>query len=391
MKGKAIERRRIGKTIILILSFLLTIILTASITLAWFYDSDWASKSVTMGGAVGIELRPKLPVDNSTLPNVAAEAGQLHFVISENTNGKAYPGQGVEVKASVYNNGGRSMTDYFGSRTYNNDLATYDENLHYNDDDIEEAGNKGVGSACYIRAHFAVATNIGKDTGVPEGEDDPDQNMNARVLYDFMHQLIKDQNNTPSSTFKWIYFQNQNAVVNFDNGLYMNGEYLTEAPTGEGATIDAGYFYLCKPSSTDANNAELLQLDVGDEAAFLWNGTFVIPWQLTNISADKYIFVAVTFQAIQTFIPRMTQADAGGSYSIVKNKDNQLAASECTVTRPEVQIVFNTCNFTPINYRIKVGENTAGGDIIIDFSQSAYDKISIPTTTTPPVEDPEEP
>ncbi len=54
MKGKAKNKRKIGKVILIGLGFFLTIVLTFTTTLAWFYDSDWASKSITMAGTVGI-------------------------------------------------------------------------------------------------------------------------------------------------------------------------------------------------------------------------------------------------------------------------------------------------------------------------------------------------
>lgn len=363
MKGKNKKRRKIGKAILLAMSFVMTVVLTFTITLAWFYDSDWASNSVTMGGAVGIELREKETVVNPD--GLAAEAGSLHFVLADNAiNGRAYPGQGVEVQASVFNNGGRSIEEHFSGSSYT-------------DEDILDAGSKAVGSSCYVRAHFAVYTNIGIDTGVPEGEDDPDQSMNSRYLYDFMYSLVTDQNEINADNYQWVYYQNPNAAVNFDRGIYMNGEYKTSTPAN---TDDAGYYYLCTSGSTSTSNAVLKQLNVGEEAAFLWNGTFIIPWQLTNTSADRYIFVAVTFQAIQTFIPKMEIASGNNYYSIIKSKDNQLPAEQCTILAPEVQIVFNTCAFTPIDYKIKVGEDTLGNDIIINFADGTFSGTSVPSS-----------
>ena len=85
MKGKKKNRKKVGKGIILCMSFLLTIILTFSFTLAWFYDADWASNYVNMAGAVGIEIRReagKKDNNGNDLPLLSSGAGNLHFNIS---------------------------------------------------------------------------------------------------------------------------------------------------------------------------------------------------------------------------------------------------------------------------------------------------------------------
>ena len=124
MKGKKKNKKKVGKIILLGMSFLLTIVLTFTITLAWFYDSDWASNSVTMAGTVGIEVRKQ------GATSATSGSGNLHFVI---TTDKAYPGQAIDVSASAYNNGGASKT------------------------------NGKEGSPCYLRASFTVYTNIGRN------------------------------------------------------------------------------------------------------------------------------------------------------------------------------------------------------------------------------------
>ena len=92
MKGKAKNKRKIGKVILICMGFFLTIILTFTTTLAWFYDSDWASKYVKMGGSVGIKIKDSTDAFTSG-------SGNLHFNI---TTALAYPGQSVDVSASVF-------------------------------------------------------------------------------------------------------------------------------------------------------------------------------------------------------------------------------------------------------------------------------------------------
>lgn len=302
MKGKNKNKRKVGKVILLAMSFVMTAVLTFTITLAWFYDSDWASKSITMAGSVGIQLR-------DGAQTLTSGSNQLHFVINGN---KAYPGQGVEVQASVYNDGGVSASG----------------------ETDDSRADSGKGSACYVRAHFAVYTDIGINTGYSgSSADDPDQQMNSRYLYDFLQGLIETQNGKTDATYKWVYWQNSNAVTTLDGKKYFAG-LITEATS----QADAGYFYLCK---TDGST--LKPLTVGETSAFLWNGSFVIPWQLTNASADKHIFIGIQFQAIQTFIPQMN----GGS--IVASKDNQVSPDDCTYDHASVQAVFNTCYFAPMD------------------------------------------
>lgn len=325
MKGKNKNKRKVGKIILLAMSFVMTAVLTFTITLAWFYDSDWASNSVTMAGSVGIELKDKI--------NGKIDSGALHFIINGD---KAYPGQGIEVKASVFNNGGISASGVTA----------------------EELATANKGSACYIRAFFAVYTDIGMNTGY-EGtaEDDPDQKMNSTYLYEFLEDLIDDINNKEGATYKWIYYKNN------DPHMALNGEYWFEgvkATTKDATKVDAGYFYLC---NTDGST--LQSLSVGSEAAFLWDGSFVIPWQLTNVSADKKIFVGVQFQAIQTFIPKMNNGQ------IISSKDNQLPANECTYDATEVQTVFNSCYFTPMKYIVDG----------VDYKGSGFTGTTQPSST----------
>ncbi|MGN0960735.1 MAG: SipW-dependent-type signal peptide-containing protein, partial [Christensenellales bacterium] len=268
MKGKKKDKKKVGKTILLAMSFVMVVVLTFTITLAWFYDSDWASNSVTMAGSVGIELR-----DNTGA--TTSGAGQLHFDIQGTY---AYPGQAVDVSASVYNNGGVSVAE-----------------------------NGKTGSPCYVRARFVVYTDIGVDVG-----DEDAANMNAEILYEFLQALIEEQNDA-QTTYKWEYYQNTNSHMQLDGKYWYQGVSSASQDT----KTDAGYFYLCETGETTKT---LKILNVGETSAFLWNSTFIIPWQLTNVSADKHIFVAVEFQAIQTFIPKMNNG------SIVTDADNQLPA-----------------------------------------------------------------
>lgn len=327
MKGKNKKKRKVGKIILLAMSFVMTAVLTFTATLAWFYDSDWASRSVTMAGSVGIQLR-----DNSN--NTTSGSNALHFVIEGD---KAYPGQGIEVQASVYNDGGVSASG---------------------ETDASRAGSK-KGSACYVRAYFAVYTDIGVNTGFSgSSADDPDQSLNSRYLYDFLQALIDSENGKEGATYKWVYYKNTNAVSRLDNKTYFEGSVTTQT-----SAADKGYFYLCK---TDGNI--LKPLSVGETSAFLWNGNFTIPWQLTNTSADKHIFVGIQFQAIQTFIPAMTNG------VISTSKNNGLAESDCTYSRPEVQTVFNSCYFEPMSL---IDSRTG-----INFGDGTYASTTVPSGTT---------
>lgn len=325
MKGKNKKKRKVGKIILLAMSFVMTAVLTFTITLAWFYDSDWASKSVTMAGSVGIEMR-------DDAGNKTSHSGQLHFVIEGD---KAYPGQGIEVQASVYNNGGKSASG---------------------ETDTSRA-DSGKGSPCYIRAYFAVYTDIGTDTGFTGEGEDPDQKMNSRYLYDFLYGLIEQQNGK-SLGYKWTYYQNSNAATTLDGKTYYAGAIVPDNTS----QTDDGYFYLC-----DENGSVLKSLAVGEDSKFLWNGSFVIPWQLTNTSADKHIFIGVQFQAIQTFIPKIENG------SIISSKDNQVPATECTYNHASVQAVFNTCHFDAMSL---YDERTH-----IDFS-TGYASTTVPSGTT---------
>ena len=412
MKGKAKEKRKIGKAILIGMGFFLTIVLTFTTTLAWFYDSDWASKYISMAGTVGIEIRKEDGTRTSG-------SGNLYFHINSE-NGKAYPGQAIDVSASVYNNGGKS----------------------------------GVGgSDCYVRAHFAVYTNIGKlpvatdyvggtesnaykaavaqyrvaheladnaevptetleAAGIKAADYDGGENANAyktdlanaetesemssEALYAFLETLVDKQNTLNTSSdpnlktdYYWIYHKQTGALPLSNSGIkdtdieyYIDGQKVkdtTHDPDNENATsvsnvttvTDKGYFYLCKDSL-----GVLKPLAYDDDAVFLWNNTFIVPWKLTNNSADKLIFVGITFQAIQTFIPQMVMSGTTSTGVIWGDPNNQVPEEECTYNSPSVQTVFNSCNFKEIETSINVNGK------IVDFSKTTdFDKTSeLPTT-----------
>lgn len=387
MKGKAKNKRKIGKVILIGIGFFLTIILTFTTTLAWFYDSDWASKSITMAGTVGIRVK-----DGTTF---TSGSGNLHFEI---TTEKAYPGQAIDVSASCYNDGGKSGLQ--------------------------------KGSKCYVRAHFAVYTDIGKlpvpghyvggsasqayitakakydalvalgetpDYAEPKASDyeggaeskaykqdlaiaQNEVGLSASELYKFLNQLIELQNDASDAQtdatkkYYWNYYKNDGLVngvgggfplsssgtLSSDVSYYIDGKEYVHNGSGytytttntDGQTItdtvsdytklkDKGYFYLCLSKGEDA---QLKELDKDEAAIFLWNNRFIIPWKLTNASAEKDIFVAVEFQAIQTYIPIINTTGI-----IDSNPNNQLPDTQCTIKNKSVQTVFNSCYFTPIS------------------------------------------
>lgn len=371
MKGKSKKKRKIGKVMLIGIGFFLTIVLTFTTTLAWFYDSDWASKYVKMGGTVGIVIKD----GDSDQPT--SGQGNLHFTISTPL---AYPGQAVDVSASCYNDGGRS------------------------------SATGGTGSSCYVRARFAVYTNIGKapdpndyviEDVYNDGTTNPDytkdlteatqnSDLSAESLYRFLNGLITEQNNKEGNTYQWQWYKQTGALALSDSGtsstdqkFYLDGVKYTydgSSYTGsDGSThtslkdiTDRGYFYLCIKDSN-----QLYELTVGSNATFLWDSTFVIPWTLTNISADKYIYVGVVFQAIQTYIPGINKGIIDSTFD--GDTGNQLPATNCTYNNASVQTVFNTCTFSDIPLSVQIGDDT------INFGDSTkYNSFSDKSALTNP-------
>ncbi|MBE5739031.1 MAG: hypothetical protein E7354_04830 [Clostridiales bacterium] len=350
------RKRKVGGIILLCMSFLLVIVLTFTLTLAWFFDSDWSSNYVTMAGSVGIAIRDE---SNPSAIKPASGAGNLHFNISTDL---AYPGQAIDASASVYNNGGISANR-------------------------DPVANPNKGSACYIRARFIVYTNIG--TPLPGVETDNEADfVNATILYQFLNGLVTTQNNLPieDAPYFWQYYTREGGCGLSTTGtssgdilFYLEGKSDTTKQTGR----DEGYFYLCQKSGYDATNkvastnGYMYPLQVGESSVFLWNDQFIIPWQLTNYSADKHIFVAVEFQAIQTFIPKI---ENGGV--INSDPDNQEHSNTRTddsdpyyvsYNNESIQTVFNSIDFRATNaFSTKI---TVNGEEI-DFGD--YASVSRP-------------
>ena len=420
MKGKN-KKKKVGKIILLAMSFIMTVVVTFSVTLAWFYDSDWANKTITMAGAVGIHME-------DTAGKATHGAGNFYFKLADpETNPYAYPGQAIEVQAKVFNDGGDSIINYFSGKTYNNDSSSYNNSSNYNNTDI--AGTTNVGSPCYVRARFVVYTDIGQvmtkaqayakwpqvldsswstdtneipDSFTPTVPTAPNFNtasqsektayytkmtqykelneylenrkMSAQELYEALVDMVDSANanandgGTPG--YNWVFWENDSAAMTLDGKTYFEGKQ-------QSGTRDGGYFYLCYETADASKNIlankTLKPLNVGDAAAFLWNGTFVIPWQLTNLSADKTIFVAVEFQAIQTYIPLI----AGGT--INSRADNQLPAGYCYYDDISVQTIFNSSRFT--NYEELT---TDASGIVYSAPNSKYTKASITTVSSDP-------
>jgi predicted ribosomally synthesized peptide with SipW-like signal peptide len=313
------------------MSFVLVVVLTASVTLAWFYSDDWANKEVTMGGAVGIQLHD---ANGRT-----SGSGNFHFKI-EGT--KAYPGESVEVQASVKNTGGTSGEN---------------------------------GSDCFVRAKFLVYTNIGSKSSTDGTVDTTGEGakFNASLLFDGLIDLI-DEANEDSATYDWIYWENTQSKMQIDDKYYYND---TGAASVTQAS-DGGFFYLCQDGTKT-----LLPLGYDDTASFLWDGTFIIPWQLNNASADKTIFVVVQFQAIQTFIPKMIKED--GKYTIDKeftaNKGNRLDLDKCYLDDRSVQTVFNSSIFSSLS-EISVGPYNGNNNYNYyeNYSSIGFQMVSTPNT-----------
>ena len=366
MKGKT-KKKKLMKILILAACFVLTIVVSASVTLAWFYDSDWASNGLTMAGAVGIEMR-------NADGQLTSGAGNLHFKIATNY---AYPGQAMDIQAHVYNNGGSSVINSINGKDA---FWTWDEtNKKYNqvitDAEIEAAAEAGKGSPCYVRAQFVVLTNIDKSAYVADPLLSPEEAaaeqaanalFNSQAIYNALNALIT-KNNEASDDYDWIYDKNSATEVKFDSGTY--------------PISDNGYFYLCE-NGTNTLHA----LEVGEESAFLFENTFVIPWGLTNYTADKEIYIGVTFQAIQTFIPRLTgSATNWDIYATDLNNqaddDRSTAGFQNYYYSTNVQIVFNTSRFSKIKFNLPNSKiYTVGGTNDSDVT-AAYSLVVAPNTT----------
>lgn len=347
-KTKSTRGKKIAKGVLLALSFILTAVITFSVTLAWFYDGDWASDVVTMAGSVGIELHDSA--------GKTSGAGNLHFFV---LGDKAYPGQAIDCEAAVYNDGGQSTV----------------------------AGKQG--SPAYVRARFVVYTNIGN--GLADDSTDPEALMNARAIYDYLNGLITAQNNKTGITYAWQYYTTdkyfplKNADSTGTLKYYYDGTVYASAPT---ISAYESYYYLCYPNgatvtkkdnTTTVVGANVLKpLTVGDTANFLWDGEFVIPWTLTNTAADKVIYVAVQFQAIQTFIPLVNQNTSAmdGVISPGVAGDNQLDPSLCTYDNGGVQTIFNSSNFGAIDLKIYEDD---GETVKYDFSNGQYNSATSQT------------
>lgn len=357
MKGKTQNKKgkkKLIKILILACSFVLTIVVSASVTLAWFYDSDWASNTVTMAGTVGIEMRNDAKTHTTGI-------NQLHFKID---TAYAYPGQSVELQASVFNNGGTSIEEYFEKHS----IPLNDENIKkYGQGQVDTNGDGTadykdvIGSSAYIRAQFVVFTNIVEGGTAPEEPDlseyddmaeyledmikyeedlfayeeaQANEAFNGRSIYNALQGLL---NNTADYT--WKYHKNTTSSYQFDGSPY--------------TVTDLGYYYLCVG---DGSTKVLKELKVGDTAAYLWNSTFVIPWELTNLSADKEIYIGITFQAVQTYIPRVHEVVTSEEgvepvtkeWQIVSDYENALENPKYDDTA--VQIVFNTSRFKTVRF-----------------------------------------
>jgi predicted ribosomally synthesized peptide with SipW-like signal peptide len=357
MKGKN-KKKRALKISLIAMSFVLVMVLGVSLTLAWFYDGDWASNYVQMGGPVGITI-------TDSAGTTSSGANKLHFQLGAGT--QAYPGQSVSIQAGVKNNGEQKQV------------------IVRDTDGNAKVETQTVGSSCYIRAHFAVYTNMPADDG-----------FNTSELCKFVDGLIGTQNKLftgvvsggafttePTMDYYWFYYQNQGvkALSTTGTGVGANGNpdvkyYIDgtghEITSEQAATdtyakkLDLGYYYLCgmKPSITTetytgytnaekiaartipsgtnaADSAYLKELKFNETAAYLWNSTIVIPWSLTNASANSYMIVEVIFQAVQSYIPTISSAGVISSAS-----DNQV--KEPTVSNSSVQTLFSSCNFITV-------------------------------------------
>ena len=342
MKGKN-KKKRALKISLIAMSFVLVMVLGVSLTLAWFYDGDWASNYVQMGGPVGIKIR-------DSAGTLTSGSNKLHFNL--NDGGRlAYPGQSINIQAGVYNEGeSKSILKDDGAGGTTIETTT-------------------VGSSCYVRAHFAVYTNIGKiyDAENEEWVDSSDKGtFDASKLCEFVQGLINEQNakfgsGEGKNDYYWYYHQETGSKPLSTSGTGVGSDGSTSdvlyyldgvsSSTANSTAKDLGYYYLCgnKAGETTytiasaANNAYLKPLPFGTSNAFLWESSIVIPWQLTNTSASSYIIVEVIFQAVQTFIPNI--GSSGATLGVIdKSPTNQV--NDPTVGNSSVQTLFSSCQFS---------------------------------------------
>ena len=330
MKGKN-KKKRALKISLIAMSFVLVMVLGVSLTLAWFYDGDWASNYVQMGGPVGIKIYDNEPADDDD--NWTSGANNLHFDLLSSE--KAFPGQSIDIKAGIIN---------YGQET----TKIVDDNGTLKFDTVRS------GSSCYLRAHFAVYTTI------------TDPTFDTSVLCGFVDGLVTEQNEkydpTGSGTdYYWYYYQNSGTALPLAESsdgttlkYYTNGKAVTEGTT----LIDDGYYYLCGgnkeslPSSTNPDKAYLKELAYLNDNTFLWDSRIIIPWNLTNTSADAIIVVEVRFEAIQTFIPKIT--DGIISTDANNRVDDYIATGDSagkdgyqvSVNNASLQTVFQSSDFS---------------------------------------------
>ena len=279
-------------------------------------------------------------------------AGALHFKISTNY---AYPGQAMDLQASVFNNGGSSITNYYKNQ------ATPVTNP--TDTQIQTAGDANVGSKAYIRAQVILLTNMNMDAAPADQTSEAyaewldSQKFNAREIYKALNGLITTNNST-SATTDWVY----DRTPTVDETTFQG---TVKFDSTDHTFYDYGYYYLCYDATSNANLKNVLYpLSVGHNAAFLFKNTFIIPWTLTNITADKEIYIGVKFEAIQTFIPRLnnTYDSTTKGWSIYSAEMDNQADDVITGTGSEgyqnfyystnVQIVFNTSRFAKIKFTL---------------------------------------
>lgn len=319
MVKKNLLQGRLTKIVLLALAFLMTIIITFTMTVAWFFDSDWADNKITMGGKVSVYLTNGENTDTSddtTYPydNLGQSGSKsLHFQLFGGAE-KAYPGQTIDVKTSVYNDGE---------------------------------------SDCYIRAKFMVATDVG------DGED-----LDIGNLYYFLYTLVTDINKVSSYDYCWVYSElDHTTPIYFEGQYYLNGDTFSkdewEKTKPDAEKVDGGYYYLCQ--KVDGAVSSLLKpVSKSSLQTFFMDGTFLIPWTLTNSSASCNLYAAVQFQAIQTFIPVVYNPNESDSSSVEYNEDskyygtiskkenNRYPEASVAYNTYSAQAVWNSCSFPSI-------------------------------------------
>jgi hypothetical protein len=199
----------------------------------------------------------------------------------------------------------------------------------------------------------------GNDEIVSDGED-----LDIGNLYYFLHTLVLAINEVEEYDYCWVYFEHDyTAPVYFEEKYYLNGDSHDKDSWEKTMTNDqkndGGYYYLCQKVG-NAVSPLLKPVAKSSLQTFFMDGTFLIPWTLTNSSASCNLYATVQFQAIQTFIPIVYNPNETNASSkeyhqdskyhgtISKAENNRFPEDSVRYDTYSAQAVWNSCEFDSI-------------------------------------------